>query len=314
MTTNESSAPPNIHCHRLGITLSSTDIDALKPGEWVTDDVIDFYFKYLKRKYFPASRKYVYIPVNLANLLTERALDNSLDHLAELASDANALDFKTQCLARPKQIRVAFIPIFGDGHWSLLVYKSQKPKLPEFLHFNSYLNSTREHHTQCARTALINLLYVFRQNDPSMVISKESYKLVVKNCPQQNNGNDCGIFVAMYAYVLSARLSKREAHSRASSMQDIIKRISNLSFNCPSPTPPASHRHNGNQRQRQDELSYSSKNPTKDSSSAIVGDSRDENAWKVKDKDVIPPDDMRSRIINTIHHEAAATSRSVASL
>ncbi|KAJ2559380.1 hypothetical protein GGH95_004941, partial [Coemansia sp. RSA 1836] len=274
MSRNEtlSSAPPStFRCRHFTMTLSTTDIDALKPGEWVTDDVIDFYFKYLKRKYFPESKKYVYIPVTLANLLTERALDNSTDHLRELASDANALDLTSQILGRPRTIRVAFLPIFGDGHWSLLVYRNQKHKhLPEFLHFNSHLNSTREYHTQCARTALINLLYVFRQNDPSMVISKDSYKLVVKNCPQQTNGNDCGVFVCMYAYVLSSRLARREARNRASSMQDIIKRISNISFNGPSP-----------QQHRSDQqLSYATKNPHKDSSL-----DRDDLMWKVKDKD-----------------------------
>ncbi|KAJ2822541.1 hypothetical protein FBU31_004563 [Coemansia sp. 'formosensis'] len=272
------------------MTLSNTDIEALKPGEWVTDDVIDFYFKYLKRKYFPESKKYVYIPVTLANLLTERALDNSTEYLKELASDANALDMKSQILSRPRTIRVAFLPIFGDGHWSLLVYRNQKNKLPEFLHFNSHLNSTREYHTQCARTALINLLYVFRQNDPSMVISKESYKLIVKNCPQQTNGNDCGVFVCMYAYVLSSRLAKREAKNRASSMQDIIKRISNISFN-----PPELHR-------SEQQLSFAQRNPNKDHVD------REELMWKVKDKDVVPPDDMRARITNTIYHESTTTT------
>ncbi|KAJ2034446.1 hypothetical protein IW146_005839 [Coemansia sp. RSA 922] len=274
------------------MTLSNTDIEALKPGEWVTDDVIDFYFKYLKRKYFPDSKKYVYIPVTLANLLTERALDNSTEYLKELASDANALDIKSQILGRPRTIRVALLPIFGDGHWSLLVYRNQKHKLPEFLHFNSHLNSTREYHTQCARTALINLLYVFRQNDPSMVISKESYKLIVKNCPQQTNGNDCGVFVCMYAYVLSSRLAKREAKNRASSMQDIIKRISNISFNSPE-------LHRSDQQ-----LSFSQKNSNKDHYD------RDELLWKVKDKDVVPPDDMRARITNTIYHESTTSSAS----
>ncbi|KAJ1819800.1 SUMO1 sentrin specific peptidase 8 [Coemansia sp. RSA 2671] len=268
------------------MTLSKTDIDALKPGEWVTDDVIDFYFKYLKRKYFPDSKKYVYLPVTLTNLLTERALDSSPGYLKELASDANALDVKSQILGQPRSIRVAFLPIFGDGHWSLLVYRNQKNKLPEFLHFNSHLNSTREYHTQCARTALINLLYVFRQNDPSMVISKESYKLVIKNCPQQTNGNDCGIFVCMYAYVLSSRLAKKEAKSRTSSMQDIIKRISHVSFNSPE-----LHR-------SEQQLSFSQKNPNKDHPE------REELLWKVKDKDVVLPDDMRARITNTIYHES----------
>ncbi|KAJ2905899.1 hypothetical protein GGI21_004115, partial [Coemansia aciculifera] len=246
-------APSTFNCRHFAMTLSSTDIDALKPGEWVTDDVIDFYFKYLKRKYFSTSKAHVYIPVTLANLLTERALDNSLEHLRDLAQDANALDAKTRILSRPRSIKVAFLPIFGDGHWSLLVYRNDKTgglsSLPEFLHFNSHLNSTREHHTRCARNALINLLYVFRQNDPSMGISKDSYKLVVKNCPQQTNGNDCGVFVCMYAYVLSARLAKREAKldGGGGSMQDILKRISSLSFNCPTPQSTLLARRSENQ-------------------------------------------------------------------
>ncbi|KAJ2724492.1 hypothetical protein GGI07_001923 [Coemansia sp. Benny D115] len=75
------------------MTLSQDDIDALNPGEWVTDDVIDFYFRVLKYKYFQDNKKYVYIPVNIANLLTERAVDSDPKYLKELAEDANASGF-----------------------------------------------------------------------------------------------------------------------------------------------------------------------------------------------------------------------------
>ncbi|KAJ1641781.1 hypothetical protein LPJ64_006292, partial [Coemansia asiatica] len=215
---------------------------------------------------------------------------SSSKHLKDLADDANALDFETQCLRKPKAIRVAFIPIFGDGHWSLLVYRNEKNKLPEFLHFNSYLNSTRANHTQCARTALINLLYVFRENDPDMVISKESYKLVVKNCPQQNNGNDCGVFVCMYAYILSSRLAKYERDSRASSIHKLVKRISTMSV-----TPP---------NEASDQLSFSEKNKSKDRKKP------EDYMWKVKDKDGLPPDDMREYIQKVIFHASASRAPS----
>ncbi|KAJ2233396.1 hypothetical protein IWW45_004216, partial [Coemansia sp. RSA 485] len=214
---------------------------------------------------------------------------SSTKHLKELADDANALDFETQCLRKPRAIRVAFIPIFGDGHWSLLVYRSEKNKLPEFLHFNSYLNSTRAHHTQCARTALINLLYVFRENDPDMTISKESYKLVVKNCPQQNNGNDCGVFVCMYAYILSSRLAKSEKE-RSSSIHNFVRRLSNMSV-----TPPV---------EGSDQLSFSEKNRHKDRKHSV------DHMWKVKDRDGLPPDDMREYIQKVIYHASASRAPS----
>ncbi|KAJ1947576.1 hypothetical protein GGF37_000341 [Kickxella alabastrina] len=274
------------------MTLSQDDIEALQPGKWVTDDVIDFYFRSLKHKYFRDNKKYVYIPVNIANLLTERAVDSNPKYLKDLTEDANSLDFETQCLRKPKNIRVAFLPIFGDGHWSLLVYRNQKNKLPEFLHFNSYLDSTRANHTQCARTALINLLYVFRENDPDMEISKESYKLVVKNCPQQTNGNDCGVFVCMYAYILSSRLAKSEGQT--GSFQSLVKRLSTLSY---SPSAPA-------QGRSTDRLNFSEKNKDKDRNKAM------ELMWKVKDKDALPPDEMRAYIQKVIYHASSSRNAS----
>ncbi|KAJ2668828.1 hypothetical protein IWW42_004964 [Coemansia sp. RSA 1085] len=247
------------------MTLSHTDIEALKPGEWITDDVIDFYF----RQVFNSDKK----------------------HIKDLASDANALDFETQCLKKPKSIRVAFIPIFGDDHWSLLVYRNLKHRpLPEFLHFNSHLNSTRENHTQCARTALINLLYVFRENDPSMTISKESYKLVMKNCPQQSNGNDCGVYVCMNAYILTSRLSKEEKEGRGSPLHALAKRLSLSSY-----SPPLGR--------RTDTLSYSEKNPNKDQN-------LEELLWKIKDKDAVQPDDMRTYLTNVIYSATFTRSAS----
>ncbi|KAJ1740599.1 hypothetical protein LPJ78_003855 [Coemansia sp. RSA 989] len=261
------------------MTLSHTDIEALKPGE------------YLKHKHFRNNKKYVYVPVTIANLLTERAVDSDKKHIKDLASDANALDFETQCLKKPKSIRVAFIPIFGDDHWSLLVYRNLKHRpLPEFLHFNSHLNSTRENHTQCARTALINLLYVFRENDPSMTISKESYKLVMKNCPQQSNGNDCGVYVCMNAYILTSRLSKEEKEGRGSPLHALAKRLSLSSY-----SPPLGR--------RTDTLSYSEKNPNKDQN-------LEELLWKIKDKDAVQPDDMRTYLTNVIYSATFTRSAS----
>ncbi|KAJ1844210.1 SUMO1 sentrin specific peptidase 8 [Coemansia sp. RSA 2703] len=294
----EPAAPQLYQCRMFPMTLSQDDVDALQPGEWVTDDVIDFYFRSLKHKYFRDNKKYVYIPVNIANLLTERAVDSSSKHLKELADDANALDFETQCLRKPRQIRVAFLPIFGDGHWSLLVYRHQHKRLPEFLHFNSYLNSTRAHHTQCARTALINLLYVFRENDPDMTISKDSYKLVVKNCPQQNNGNDCGVFVCMYAYILSSRLAKREKEnaSHASPIHHLVRRLSAISVAQPS--------------HETDQLSFSERNSAKDKDKSDP----DELLWKVKDKDGLPPDNMRAYIQRVIYHATSSSRSTSASL
>ncbi|KAJ2711774.1 SUMO1 sentrin specific peptidase 8 [Coemansia spiralis] len=284
-------SPQHLQCRNFPFTLSPSDIEALQPNEWVTDDVIDFYFRYLKHKYFRGSKKYVYVPANIANLLTERPIDSSSKGIADMAADANALDMSTQTLHKPRAIRVAFLPIFGDGHWSLLVYRSQRHQvLPEFLHFNSYLGSTRENHTQCARTALINLLYVFRHNDSSMTISKESYRLVVKNCPQQTNGNDCGVFVCMYAYILSARLAKEDHQSSA--LHSLVKRIAALSH-----SPPLGR--------LTDTLNFSSRAPNKDESDP------EDLAWKIKDKDAILPDMMREYLLKVIY---SATSSTTASL
>ncbi|KAJ1666291.1 hypothetical protein IW140_006029 [Coemansia sp. RSA 1813] len=291
--------PRSLSCRDFPMTLSETDLDALNPGEWVTDDVIDFYFRYLKHRYFPDNKKYVYISVNIANLLTERPIESTSRHIRDLASDANALDYETQCLRKPRNIRIAFLPIFGDGHWSLLVYRSQKHQLPEFLHFNSYLGSTRANHTQCARTALINLLYVFRENDPDMVISKDSYKLVVKNCPQQRNGNDCGVFVCMYAYILSSRMAARESEGRKNAIQSIVRRFSGFSHTSPTPSD----------RGASDRLLFSAKNANKDKI-----EDPEEAAWKIKDRDSIQPDDMRDYLIKVIHRATIASKGHSASL
>ncbi|KAJ2515932.1 hypothetical protein H4217_004889 [Coemansia sp. RSA 1939] len=311
-----SEQPRSLTCKYFPMTLSETDLDALAPGEWVTDDAIDFYFRYLKHRYFPDNKKYVYITVKLAMLLTTRAVESTSSHIRDLASDANALDYEMQCLRKPKNIRVAFLPIFGDGHWSLLVYRrgvgshshrhrrngekeEEEEELPEFLHFNSYLNSTRENHTQCARTALINLLYVFRENDPDMVISKDSYKLVVKNCPQQTNGNDCGVFVCAYAYILSARIAAREDTRRTGgAIHSIVRRFSGIASSSASPLS-ADH------RGASDRLSFAEKNPAKDS----PPDSDDDAAWKIKDKDAIYPDSMRHYLIKVICKSTTPTSK-----
>lgn len=303
------STPRSYRCRYFPMTLSQSDIDALKPGEWVTDNVIDFYFRFLKHRYFVENKKYVYIPVPLASLLTVREIDSSSQNLQDLSNDANSMDSETQCLRRPKSIRVAFIPIFGDGHWSLLVYRNEKHRLAEFLHFNSYLGSTREQHTECARSAVINLLYVFRQNDPSMTISKDTYKLVVKNCPQQTNSNDCGIFVCMFAYILSSRLNLQEKEKRASSIHEFVKRMSAISIGNNgdrSNSGNGSRRGSSATRTPHQQLSFASKDPNKDNRHSVA---KDQALWKIKDKDSLAPDYMREYIANVIYHASGKSSR-----
>ncbi|KAJ2551174.1 hypothetical protein EV175_003792 [Coemansia sp. RSA 1933] len=232
------------------------------------------------------------MPVNLANLLTARTVESTSRYIRELTNDANEIDYQTQCLRKPRGIKVAFIPIFGDGHWSLLVYRVKtRSRLPEFLHFNSYLNSTRANHTQCARQALINLLYVFRANDPAMVISHDTYKLVIKNCPQQSNGNDCGVYVCMYAYILSARLA-RENEGRRNAFQNIFHRLTS------STTAQAAA-----DREGPDRLLYSTKNARKD---APVDP--EDQLWRIKE--VAQADEMRGYIVKVINRATVSSRRS----
>ncbi|KAJ2394456.1 hypothetical protein GGI05_002028, partial [Coemansia sp. RSA 2603] len=135
-------------------------------------------------------------------------------------------------------------------------------------------------------------------NDPDMTISKDSYKLVVKNCPQQNNGNDCGVFVCMYAYILSSRLAKREKEnaSHASPIHHLVRRLSAISVAQPS--------------HETDQLSFSERNSAKDKDKSDP----DELLWKVKDKDGLPPDNMRAYIQRVIYHATSSSRSTSASL
>jgi len=171
------------------ILLRRGDVLSLMEGEWLNDQVISFYFEYLK-----TSSKF-------SNLLGVELLHTSLVHLISCMPDQDQVDMILEPLAlAQKDLVFAAVNDSEDtsqpdsgSHWSLLVCERTRGAF-SFYHFDSMGDSNR-----APALALAAKLRGHLGSGGSL----ES----VSEIPRQTNCHDCGVYVLAVA---EAILKERE--------------------------------------------------------------------------------------------------------
>lgn len=169
--------------------LRKSDVELLKGPYWLNDVLIGFYFEYLDQKCNKSDKKEIlFVCPELTQILKMTdPLQYSifLDPLG--ASEANFIFFPLNDCNRTDKA--------GGSHWSLLLYcRGEKC----CYHFDSSNGSNSRIASDFAKTLI------------RYTVGKSEKKLVEINCPQQNNGYDCGIHVLcmtdiILEYVLRAQ-------------------------------------------------------------------------------------------------------------
>lgn len=160
------------------VTVSAADVEGCRNNEWLSDVHIDFWFECLGRKYDLRS-------------LSICLLKPSVTFLLSNTSDESAL---------PKELhrrRFIFMPINdnddvrGEGgyHWSLALADTETCRV-------RYYDSMSTGHARDANAAIHNL---------SIVLGKK-FTVRVMSTPQQDNGQDCGVFVCLICETLIKKL------------------------------------------------------------------------------------------------------------
>ena len=99
----------------------------------------------------------------------------------------------TKSLGDLSKYRVILFPVYSPGHWSLIVVRFRTRRIE----WMDSMGNDGAFYT--------NTVWKYLQDDECQTTGKSvddipDWNIVtVRNCPQQNNGNDCGVFVCCYA-------------------------------------------------------------------------------------------------------------------
>lgn len=166
--------------------LRRADLNLLDGPCWLNDAIIGFYFEHLGQKYNLSSPKLLFISPELTQLLKltdTKDYSIFLDPLKAKESDfiffpVNDCDSKSRA---------------GGSHWSLMVFaKNEKTFF--------YYDSSSDMNGIVAKD--------FSRVITSYLVGNGSSQFVTVECPQQENGYDCGLFVLCFADVIAEHILK----------------------------------------------------------------------------------------------------------
>ncbi|KAK7503419.1 hypothetical protein BaRGS_00005340 [Batillaria attramentaria] len=160
--------------------LRKSDVNLLGGPCWINDNLIAFCFEYFEREQFNHSADRLAL------------LSPSIAQFIKLAA-AEDLTVALEPLNLPTKEYV-FVPIndnastnkAGGSHWSLMVFVRSKEE------FRYYDSGSSNENKAVARNLMDRL-------QPYLQASKRGSKFIVMDCPHQNNGYDCGMYVICVA-------------------------------------------------------------------------------------------------------------------
>ncbi|XP_029034138.1 sentrin-specific protease 8-like [Osmia bicornis bicornis] len=156
--------------------LRASDVALLQGTHWLNDVIIGFYFEYLDQRYNGTGEKeFYFISPELTQLL--KMTDPS--QYSIFLDPVNVSNSK--CIIFPLN-NCDKKDAAGGSHWSLLVYSKQEKTCYHF-------DSSKGFNSSIASK--------FAKNIMSCILNENNLngKFVEADCPQQDNGYDCGIYV-----------------------------------------------------------------------------------------------------------------------
>lgn len=165
--------------------LDSQDLDTLNEGEWIADTIVEFHEEYLERTALNKSSSIKLLRPSMVYLVA------NIQDPSELASALPADLSAYQAVFIPVNDAADLSCADSGSHWSLLVYA--RP-------FNTfyYYDSLRDTNLKAALSVANKFARLLSDTTPSFAHQKD--------CPQQENGADCGACVIGVTDVLVNRL------------------------------------------------------------------------------------------------------------
>ena len=156
--------------------LRASDVALLQQPNWLNDVIIGFYFEYLDKRFNKNGRTELYfISPELTQLLkmTDPSQYGAFFDTVSVSECKCILFPLNNCDSKDAA---------GGSHWSLLVYCKRDKTC---YHFDS---STGYNGSIASKFASNVMSYLLDKDEPAK-------QFIEPDCPQQDNGYDCGIYV-----------------------------------------------------------------------------------------------------------------------
>ncbi|CAN6675037.1 hypothetical protein TRVA0_080S00320 [Trichomonascus vanleenenianus] len=174
-----------VTAYRISVTFS--DLSTLKPGQWLNDNIIDYYLAMVTER---SQGKSFAFSTHFYTTLQTRGYDAVAKWAKRKKIDVTQLDY-------------LFVPINRNNtHWCLAVVNNVEKKIQFFDSMGGYgmpaLELLREY-----MIAEASRLHADRHGEFEQLYTTQ-YQLCDKlACPQQHNGSDCGVFTTKMVEVMS---------------------------------------------------------------------------------------------------------------
>ncbi|KAG6615357.1 Sentrin-specific protease 7 [Phytophthora cinnamomi] len=170
---------------RISVTLG--DVDRLVPGEFLNDNIIDFYLRFLWRHLAPWQQQQTYFFTS--HFFTQLNGTNGAHELTTADPDERFARVArwTQKETNLFEKRFLFIPINDSFHWSIAVLCNPG---------SAIIKKHRKEKNELGADAV--------GEEETIVTSfdSEGIGLLEPNVPLQSNSSDCGVFLLMYAALI----------------------------------------------------------------------------------------------------------------
>jgi len=197
------------------ITLHDSDVALLEGPQWLNDNIIAFYFEYLTLDVFKEYKD---------NILF---VHPSTMFLTAFLEDINDLKTALKDLKMTEK-ELIFMPInnnpdietAGGSHWSLLVYKRER-------NLFAYYDSASSSNMKAVQRAAQKIWPILSEQEPLFQL---------QNCPQQLNGDDCGLYTLFFTeYLANEHLKKTlgttlKIEATPHAVSALRKKIQNIVF------------------------------------------------------------------------------------
>ena len=169
------------------IHITKTDLYGLTGENWINDKVVEMYMQLIARRSMQRTYRNLQKPsiYCMSTYFFEKLIKRGYDALHRWTKDVDIFSFD-----------IILIPIHMEDHWCLAVVDFRSPGV-------FYYDSMAGHNMP----ALSAILYYLKQEH----LKRKGHELeltnfakeIVKECPQQQNGADCGIFACKVAEYIS---------------------------------------------------------------------------------------------------------------
>ncbi|KAG7548876.1 Papain-like cysteine peptidase superfamily [Arabidopsis suecica] len=179
------------------IDISGDTLQCLMPNQWLNDEVINLYLELLKERETRDPQKY-FFKCHFFNTFFYIKLVSGSGYNYKAVSKWTTKRKLGYALI---DCDIIFVPIHIGIHWSLAVINNRERK---FLYFDSLVSEV----DRTILNALAKYLVDEAKEKSKKNIDVSSWNMeYVKECPQQLNGDDCGMFMLKYIDFYSRGLS-----------------------------------------------------------------------------------------------------------